>query len=316
MTVRGKKIGILLPQKEREMAGETASGPDIIELGKTAEEVGLDSVWLVDHFAYEPYVDEAAWGHVYAEEWKGVVVGFWECWTLASALAAVTQRVEIGTLVTNTGYRSPSLLACMANSVDEVSGGRLVLGVGAGDFRSEHEAFGFPWDRRVGRFEEALQIIGPLLKGEHVTFSGEHYQTRNAVLAPKGPRAEGPPILIGLLEGGPRMRRLVAQYADHWNCWLVGGRRAYRDSYEPVMAACERHGRDPATLVKNAAIGIRLPGHGVDAADMNPWEGSPDELADRLGRFLEEDVDHVVVWLDPNTKAGIEALAGVLERVG
>ena len=315
MSIRGKKIGLLLPQKEREMAGETASGGDIIALGRQAEAVGLDSLWLVDHFAYEPYVDEAAWGHVYPEEWKGVMVGYWECWTLAAALAAVTQRVEIGTLVTNTGYRNPGLLAAIANSVDELSRGRLVLGVGAGDFRSEHEAFGFPWDRRVGRFEEALQIICPLLKGERVTFSGEHYQTRNAVIRPTGPRPDGPPILIGLLEGGPRMRRLVAQYADHWNCWLVGG-RAYRESYESIVAACERHGRDPATLVKNAAIGIRLPGHGVDAADMNPWEGSPDELADRLGQFLEQNVDHVVVWLDPNTEAGIEALARVLERVG
>jgi alkanesulfonate monooxygenase SsuD/methylene tetrahydromethanopterin reductase-like flavin-dependent oxidoreductase (luciferase family) len=315
MSVRGKKIGILLPQKEREMAGETARGPQIVELGRRAQEAGLDSVWLVDHFAYEPYADEAAWGHAYPQEWKGVMVGFWECWTLASALAAATERVEIGTLVANTGYRNPGLLASMANSVDELSQGRLVLGVGAGDFRSEHEAFGYPWERRVGRFEEALQIIRPLLAGEHVTFDGEHYRTRNAVLLPRGPRPEGPPILIGLLEGGPRMRRLVAQYADHWNCWLVGG-RAYRDSYEPVMAACERHGRDPATLVKNAAIGIRLPGHGVDAADMSPWEGSPDELADRLGRFLEEDVDHVVVWLDPATPAGVESLAGVLERIG
>ena len=92
------------------------------------------------------------------------------------------------------------------------------------------------------------------------------------------------------------------------------GGRDYRSVYEPVVAACERHGRDPATLVKNAAIGIR-PGHGVDAADMNPWEGSPDAIADRLGAFLDEDVDHVVVWLDPNTEAGIEALADVLARV-
>jgi alkanesulfonate monooxygenase SsuD/methylene tetrahydromethanopterin reductase-like flavin-dependent oxidoreductase (luciferase family) len=110
------------------------------------------------------------------------------------------------------------------------------------------------------------------------------------------------------------MRRLLAQHADQWNCWLVGG-RDYRTVYDPVMAACERHGRDPATLVKNAAIGIRLPGHGTKAEDMKPWEGSPDAIADRLGRFLEEDVDHVVVWLDPNTGRGIESLADVLSRI-
>jgi alkanesulfonate monooxygenase SsuD/methylene tetrahydromethanopterin reductase-like flavin-dependent oxidoreductase (luciferase family) len=312
--IRGKKIGLLLPQKEGEMAGATARGADVLSLGRKAEAVGLDSVWLVDHFAYEPYVDEAAWGHVFPEEMKGVMVGFWECWTLASAIAATTERVEIGTLVTNTGYRNPGLLAAIANGVDEISGGRLILGVGAGDFRSEHEAFGFPWERRVGRFEEALKILRPLLRGESVSFEGEHYQMRNAVVRPKGGRPDGPPLLIGLLEGGPRMRRLLAQHADQWNCWLVGG-RSYRSVYEPVIAACERHGRDPATLVKNAAIGIRLPGHGVDASDMKPWEGSPDAIADRLGSFLDEDVDHVVVWLDPKTEAGIEALAEVLARV-
>ena len=109
----------------------------------------------------------------------------------AGALARETRRVEIGTLVVNTGYRNPALLARMADTIDELSEGRLILGLGAGDFESEHVAFGYPWDRRVSRFEEALQIIRPLLRGEKVTFEGEFYTTREAENIPKGPRPEG-----------------------------------------------------------------------------------------------------------------------------
>ena len=113
----------------------------------------------------------------------------------------------------------------MADTLDELSGGRFILGLGAGAVPSEYDAFGYDFERRVGRFEEALQIIRPLLRGESITFSGEFYRTDEAVLRPKGIRSEGPPILIGLLKGGPRMQRLVAQYADQWNCWL-----AFRDN--------------------------------------------------------------------------------------
>lgn len=317
MSFRDKKIGLLLPQWEDGMAGKTASGPEILELAKLSEDIGVDSVWLVDHFLFEPYVDEAEYGVEYPDEMKGKKVGFWECWTLASALAAITDRVEIGTLVANTGYRNPALHARMADTVDELSGGRLIFGIGAGDYRTEHDAFGYPWERRVGRFEEALQIICPLLKGESVTFGGEFYSTEEARLAPKGPRPDGPPILIGLLKGGPRMKRLVTQYADHWNCWLVEDSRpeAYRESYQSILEACEKHGRDPATLVKNAAVGVCFPGNALPVDDAVPFSGSNAEIAEQLSRFLDEDVDHLVIWLEPCTRDGIEQLSKVLEQL-
>ena len=146
----------------------------------------------------------------------GKLYGAWECLTVCAALARETQRVEIGTLVANTGYRNPALLARISETIDELSNGRFTLGVGAGDFLTEHDAFGYPWERRISRFEEALQIIRPMLAGKNVTFDGEFYQTRDAVNLPRGPRSDGLPLLIGVLGRGPRMKRLVAQYADQW----------------------------------------------------------------------------------------------------
>ena len=311
MVSNDKKIGLALPTWEKAMAGDTPRGSDVLKLGAMAEDIGADPVWLVDHFLHEPYIDEAQFGHQFPEEWKGVKTGFWECWTLASALAVATKSIEIGTLVSNTGYRNPALMAKMVDTVEELSGGRLILGLGAGDWPSEHTFYGYEFERRVGRFEEALQIIRPMLKGEAVSFDGEFYKTHEAELRPKGPRADGPPVLIGLLDGGPRMRRLVAQYADQWNCWLVGG-RVYEEVYAPVMAACEKHGRDPASLVKNAAVGICLPGHTPIDHSTKPMLGSHQELADQLSVYLEKDLHHLAVWLHPMTGEGFEGFGEVL----
>ena len=311
MSFLGKKIGLLLPIKEKIMDGRTPRADDVIAMACRAEDIGLDSVWLVDHFLHEPYADEQAFGHDMPEDSKGVTVGFWECWTMAAGLAVATDRVEIGTLVTNTGYRNPALLARMVDTVDELADGRLILGVGAGDFPSEYDIFGYDWDRRVGRFEEALQIICPMLKGEAVTFDGEFYRAKAAELRPRGPRRNGPPILIGLLEGGPRMRRLVAQYADHWNCWLVGG-RDYETCLGTVTEACEKHGRDPATLVKNAAIGMWMPGRECTDPAIKPMTGNSEQLAEQLRSFLQKNVDHIVIRMDPMTLEGLDQLDEVL----
>lgn len=146
--------------------------------------------------------------------------GVWECWTVLAALAEATQRVEIGTLVLCNSLRNPAVLAKMATAIDEVSHGRLILGVGAGWNEPEYRAFGLPFDQRVDRFEEALQIIRPLLRDGHVDFTGRYYQAPNCEDLPRGPRADGPPLLVG--SEGPRMLRLTAQYADLWNIGYMG----------------------------------------------------------------------------------------------
>ena len=299
------------------MGGDTARGNDILELARLAEAGKFDSVWVVDHFLWN-VPSLADFGSPLPDGKEGVKFGFWECWTLVSALAVATERVEIGTLVTNTGYRNPALLARIAETVDELCNGRLILGVGAGAVPSEYEAFGYDWDRRVGRFEEALSIISPLLRGEMVTFEGEFYRTKNAELKPKGPRLNGPPILIGLLHGGPRMKRLVTQYADQWNCWLAYSDsriEAYRQAYEELMTACKQHGRDPETLEKNAALCVCLPGHRPSHPDAVPLTGSPGEIAEQLTPYLAATVDHLVISLKPTTRDGINVLSTILEEL-
>lgn len=317
MSIHGKKFGIMLPQREGAMGGETARGGDLLALAAMAEELGFDSVWLVDHFLW--HVPELSrYGEPVPRGEEGVRFGFWECWAIASALAAATTHIEIGTLVVNTGYRNPALLARIADTVDELSDGRLILGLGAGAVLGEYEAFGYDYERRVGRFEEALQIIKPMLRGEEVTFEGEFYRTYRAELRPKAARAEGAPILIGLLKGGPRMKRLVAQYADHWNCWLSHGDSSvhvYAESRDEIAAACEKQGRDPATLVKNVAVSVCLPGEEQRFSAAAPIRGTENEIAEKLGQYLDTDVDHVVISMQPNTRDALETLSRVLERL-
>ena len=283
------------------MDGHDPTTDDVVALARLAEQAGFDSVWVADHFLYER---------------RGERRGGWEGLSIAAGLACTTERVEIGTLVVNTGYRNPALLARIVDTVDALSGGRFICGLGAGDYESEHEAFGYPWERRISHFEEALQIICPMLRGESVTFEGESYRTKAAELIPKGPHPKGPPIMIGLLEGGPRMKRLVVQYADQWSCWLAttdSHADAYREPLEAMVVACKKHRRDPATLGRNVTVGVCLSDEIPDPKTAQPLQGSTNEIADEIRRFEAMGVNHLPVWLTPNSTKGVEAFAPVLE---
>ena len=204
-STRSPKVGLFLPTGESMLGGATAGWRDLLELARRAEDLGFDSLWLPDHV-------------LLGREDESYTIGAWECWSLLAALAAETSRVALGPLVSCTPFRNPALLAKMASTVDEISGGRLVLGVGAGWAESEFQAFGVPFDHRVSRFEEAIQIIGPLLRNGHVDFDVTYYQARDCELRPPGPRPHGPPIMVG--GSGPRMLSLTARYADAWNARL------------------------------------------------------------------------------------------------
>lgn len=284
-------------------------------MATAAEGMGFDSLWLVDHL----YVRWDRWGSggeldpaTPADPARAD--GYWESWSLLAALAAATERIQLGTMVTCTGFRNPALLAKMASTVDEVSGGRLVLGLGAGDHPDEFRTFGFPYDRRVSRFEEALQIVVPLLHNGYVDFAGEFYNAPNCVLTPRGPRPQGPPIMIGTLGPGPRMLRLVVQYADIWNVWL-----AFDDSHAAAVVphiaavdvACRKHGRNPDTLIKSAAVDIAT----SDAADDPKMiGGSPTQIAEELMRFAQHGVDLLQVIPNPQTQKGVENLAPIMSE--
>jgi alkanesulfonate monooxygenase SsuD/methylene tetrahydromethanopterin reductase-like flavin-dependent oxidoreductase (luciferase family) len=208
-----------------------------------AETDGFDSIWLADHLLYRKPGEATR--------------GIWECWTMLAALAEATERVEIGTLVLCNSFRNPAILAKMATTADEVSGGRLILGVGAGWNEPEYQAFGLPFDHRVDRFEEALQILKPLLREGHVDFEGQYYQARNCDDVPRGPRQAGPPLLVG--SEGPRMLKLTAQYADLWNTGYMGQPETMIPRLATIEAACRAIGRDPATLGITALIGLWFP---------------------------------------------------------
>ena len=216
--VRPLKIGILMPLCEQAHAGRTARWSEFKAMALHAEAAGFDSLWVNDHLLFR------------VEGPEGPTRGIWEGWSLLSALAAVTSRVELGTFVICTSFRNPALTAKMADTVDEISDGRLILGLGAGWHAPEYQAFGFPYENVVSRFEEALQIIHPLLRTGCVDFHGSYYTAAECELSPRGPRRSGPPIMIGARADRPRALRLTAEYADYSNMF-------------PSPTTCHPHGR-------------------------------------------------------------------------
>ncbi len=316
MTPAELKLGLFLPTWSGALNGATPSTRDVVALAQLAEQVGFDAVWVSDHHYYEPYLDYRIVGIELPAEYAGIKVGAWECWTLVTAVAMATTRVEIGTLVTNAGLRNPALFARMVDTVDDLSNGRITLGIGAGDFESEHRAFGYPFERRISRFEEALAIITPLLRGECVNYQGEFHRAEDAALLPKAARAEGPLIMIGTLHGGPRMTRLVAQYADMWNCILAFGDcgpASYLAAWERVRMACEKHGRDPATVIRHATVAVNLTNGEYPIPGSVPLSGAPDSIAQQLAEFAAMDVQHVSVMPHPWDREGIVRFADVLD---
>jgi probable F420-dependent oxidoreductase len=302
---RPLKVGIFLPFAEYMMDKQTPRWSDLLAMAQRAETLGFDSVWVGDHLLLRS--DEP-------QEWLDghTTSGAWDCWSLLAALAAVTKRIEIGPLVACTSFYNPALLAKKAATVEEISGGRLVLGLGAGWLEVEYRAFGFPFDHRVSRFEEAFTIIMTLLREGRIDFDGTYYQARDCELRPLGPRAAGPPILIG--SHSPRMLRIAARYADQWNGWIPDRSRVAEVAplRSLVDQACVDVGRDPATLERTVTISVN-PTEQSGGADAGTLSGSSEELAEALRGFAREGVSHIQLSFEPMTLANIEAFAPTLE---
>ena len=229
---RRMKIGAFSRTGERTLDGQRVRFNDIKELAVAAEAVGLDSFWLPDHFIYRPHEPDQ--------------LGCWEVFTFLSALASVTSTIALGPFVAATSFRNPALLAKMADALDEISGGRFILGLGAGNWEPEHTAFGYPFDHRAGRFEEAMQIIAPLLREGQADFHGKYYEATECVLRPRGPSPSGPPIWVGAR--GERMLRIIARHADAYiTIWPITPVQV-TGQWEHMVAVCKEVGRDPATL--------------------------------------------------------------------
>ena len=240
---------------------------------------------------------------------------------MLAAVAAVTDRVHIGPLVASTSFHNPAMLAKKAATIDEISGGRLILGLGAGWNEPEYLAYGFPFDHRVDRFEEAFAIIRGLLREGSVDLVGRYYQVRDCVLIPRPARPGGPPIMVGTT--GPRMLRLAAAHADAWNAWftLFGNRpEGVAALRAKVDRACADVGRDPATLQRTVAVHVRLEGseaarRGGPKERVQSLRGSPAELAASLRAFGAEGISHVQLVVDPITVGSIEWLGSTLDAL-
>jgi probable F420-dependent oxidoreductase len=283
------KIGLMLPLAE----DETGGFADLRAMALAAEESGLDSVWGADHLIFRE---------------GGETTGIHESWTVLTAVAAVTSRVEIGPLVLAAPFRNPALTAKMAAELDEVSGGRLILGLGCGWHEPEFDAFDYPFDHRVSRFEEALEIIVPLLRGERVTFEGRYHRARDVELRPAPTRSGGPPILIAGKR--PRMLALVARWADQWNgAWYGEPQKAneLRERLANVRAALDGADRDPGSLALTAGIFVAFEG-ADDDAPKRAIRGSIDEVATALAGYRELGVSHLIAHVFPRNVDAVRRL--------
>jgi alkanesulfonate monooxygenase SsuD/methylene tetrahydromethanopterin reductase-like flavin-dependent oxidoreductase (luciferase family) len=290
------KVGLVLPMSDDEGTG-TPPWPFIRDLARQAEDGGADSVWVYDHLLFRL---------------EGRASGIHEAWTLLSAVAASTERVELGTIVLATSFRNPALLAKMATTLDAISGGRLILGVGCGWHEPEYTAFGFPFDHRVDRFEEALRILVPLLREGRVTFVGEHARAVDCEILPRGPRPRIPLIVAARR---PRMLRLAAEHADAWNtAWFgIPDDRLERRVAE-IEAACDEVGRDRATLELTVGVTVKAePDEGWgQPGSPAALLAEPDVVADALTAYAGLGFGHVQLDVQPATPATFEV---VLEGV-
>lgn len=279
------KVGLILPMSDDDGSG-TPSWAAIRDLARQAEEGGADSVWVYDHLLFR--LDAEA-------------TGIHEAWTLLCAVAAVTERVELGTIVMATSFRAPGLLAKMASTLDEISGGRLVLGLGCGWHEPEYAAFGYPFDHRVDRFEESLRIIAPLVREGRATFAGTYHRVQDCVILPRGPR-DRIPILVAAK--GPRMLRLAAEHADAWNtAWFGMPDDRLQRRLADFNAACVEVGRDPASIEVTVGVTVK-----ADADEEWGRPGAPaaliarpEVIADALRAYAALGIGHVQLDVQPAT---------------
>jgi alkanesulfonate monooxygenase SsuD/methylene tetrahydromethanopterin reductase-like flavin-dependent oxidoreductase (luciferase family) len=298
---RTVKVGLHLPETERIVGWQETAA-----LVRAAEDGGLDSIWMPDHLLYRSE--------------SGEVTGPWECWSMLCAIAAITNRVELGPLVFCTGFRNPALIAKMADTLDEISGGRLILGLGAGWNEPEYAAYGFPYDHRFSRFEEAFTIIRTLLKDGQIDFEGTYFSARDCELRPRGPRPEGPPLMIG--SKGGKMLELALPHVQYWNGWpRWWGNDPVRlgNLIAEVDTVAAAQGLASNSFQRTTAVFIRLQDiptlDNQNDPDAPHFTGSDEEIAQFLREVTATGIDHIQVVVDPITVPGVERLCRIVETL-
>ena len=272
-------------------------------MARAAEEVGFDSIWVGDHYLYR--------GDGRPER------GPWEAWTLLAGLAAVTERVGLGPLVACLAFHPPAILAKMAATVDEISGGRLVLGVGAGWNRVEFDAFGIPFEGRASAFEERFDALRRLLAGERVTRHGVYVELEDVVVLPRPARA--PPLMVG--STGPRVLQATLPFVHVWNTWFDwygNSPEGFASKAAFVDGACARAARDPREIERSACLLVALDPDSRERPhdpEAPPLTGSRDRIAEGLVAMGQAGADEVIVVADPINEESIRRIGEVLTSV-
>ncbi len=258
---RPMSLGLMIPIREGAMGGATPRFDDLVAMATTARDAGFEAVWFGDHVTMGQ---------------GGAMSGAWEAWTMMAGVAARVPDIHIGPLVSGAGFRNPGVIAKMAEAIDEVTGGRFILGLGAGWNEVEYRQLGIPFSYRATRLEEAVRIIQPLLRDGEATHEGRFWQARGAVNRPRSPHGMDIPILIGT--NGERLLRTVAHSADAWNSDWEGDPERMRDLIARVDAACDAIGRPRDTLIKTGSARFAM---NADAAKRPGLiAGTPDEYGD------------------------------------
>ncbi len=264
----------------------TQSFADVLEIARHAEAIGFDGLWYADHFM---------------PDGEATRVPYTESWTTLAGIAAAVPRIRIGPLVTGNTYRHPAVLAKMAATVDHISGGRLVLGLGAGWQENEHRQYGIPFytvKERLERLAEAAELIKALFANETTTWKGKHYALENAVLEPK-PVQKPLPLLIG--GGGEKVTlRIAARFANEWNVW--GDVATLRRKMAILDGYCAELGRDPRAIQRSAVALLFLTDDRAQAEKLRSRPlarpaiiGNPDEVREIVRAYREAGVDELVV---------------------
>lgn len=296
--MRSLEIGVVLPVMQYGTDPVTARWSEILEIALRVESAGFDMIWIPDELLWR------------AED--GPHRGAWEGVAMAGAVAAATSRTRVGTWVMSALHRNPGITAKAAETLDEISGGRFVFGLGAGhEWPGQARTFGLPEDHIFARFEEALQIIIPLLRGGHADFEGTWHAARDLPQQPVGPRPNGIPILIG--GNGPRGQRAAVRHADIYSCYVE--ERAHVDEVAPRLASldaiCAEVGRDPSSIRRSVGVVVLpLEPAGVRADAVS---GSAEEIADAFRSFRGAGFTQLEMMVYPGTLAAVDALAPVLE---
>lgn len=291
----GFRLGLQINTTQR-----TFRWPELRDLAKAAEGAGFDSLWSEDHLFYRSKA--------------GDLIGPWDAYTVLAGVAAITERVRLGTLVTPLSLRHPLHVARFAASLDEMSGGRFVLGIGAGHGVPEHIAVGATLDRRIAQFEEAFTALLELFETGHAEVRGEHLDFEGW-LVPRTSPGHRPELLVGSL--APRLLRAALPHVDGWN-WdgFHYDVDDYRADWEKVRAVSLEVGRDPETLVRSAHVVVRTTGAEglpIDPISFRVIEGGVDEIADGFHAFADAGVGEFTLIVDPARPAALELIARAAE---